>query len=137
MIVWGRPEDADLVERLGFVAEYRRGGLLLARYRGCPLTLRFPAEAAPPSAIGVELGWLPVWHVTHRYHLDPDDGRFRDESGALRFPLEKPPCGGAWLRLVADGDRDLRCEGSDAEGRLLVPAPRAGAVVECRVQSGV
>ncbi len=136
VILWGRPEDADLLERLGFVADYRRGGLLIARYGGCPLTLRFPADASPPAPVGVELGWLPAWHVTHRYHLDPGDARFRDASGDLRFPLEKPPCGGAWLRLVGGGDGDLRCEGSDAEGRLLVPAPRSTPVIDCRVDGG-
>lgn len=138
VILWGEPADADLLERLGFEPEFRRGGLLIARFRGCPLTLRFPADAPPPSEVTVELGWLPAWHVTHRYRLDPTAPRFRDDSGDLAFPLAKPPCGGAWLRLSASGPDApaLHCEGSDAKGRLLVPSTRATPVVECRLRPG-
>jgi hypothetical protein len=133
VILWGRPEDAERLERLGFVAEVHRGGLLIARFRGCPLTVTFPHDALPPTDARIELGWLPAWHVTHRYRIDR---RFQDASGDLALPLENPPCGGAWLRLASDSAPagSLRCEGADAEGRLLIPSTVATPVVECRLQ---
>jgi hypothetical protein len=132
VILWGRPEDAERLIGLGYEPQFRRGGLLLARFRGCPLTLHFPATAPPPAGAVVELGWLPVWHVTHRYAVDklPPDA-----SGRRAMPLATPPCGGVWLRLVdAAGAGSFECEGADAEGRLHVASIRATPEVECRVR---
>ena len=64
VILWGRPEDARVLLELGYQADFQRGGLLLARFHGCPLSLTFPPEALPPRGTRVELGWLPAWHVT-------------------------------------------------------------------------
>jgi hypothetical protein len=132
VILWGSPEDAAALERLGFVPEFRGGGLLLARFRGCPLTVTFPGDSLPPEDAHIELGWLPAWHVTHRY---PVDRRFQAPDGALALPLQNPPCGGAWLRLASDStpERTLHCDGADREGRLLIPSTRATPVVECRL----
>jgi len=126
VILWGRPDDAELLESLGFVADFRRGGLLLARFRGCPLTVTFPGNALPPDDTRIELGWLPAWHVTHRYRVERRPV----------VPLENPPCGGAWLRLASASapEAGLRCEGADEQGRLLIPSTRATPVVECRLR---
>jgi hypothetical protein len=134
VILWGRPEDARVLLELGYEADFQRGGLLLARFRGCPLTLTFPPEALPPRGTRIELGWLPAWHVTHRYRIDP---RRREADGSLTLPLETPPCGGVWLRLASEaGAADaLECAGADVQGRLLIPSTRATPVVECRPAS--
>jgi hypothetical protein len=132
VILWGRPEDAELLIRLGYEPEFRRGGLLLARFRGCPLTVTFPAATPPPPVAGVELGWLPVWHVTHRYAIDKIAP---DASGRRAVSLATTPCAGAWLRLVdAAGESSIECEGADAEGRLRVASVRTTPEVECRVR---
>jgi hypothetical protein len=135
VILWGRPEDADLLIDLGYEPEFHRGGLLIARFRGCPFTVTFPAAAPPPTGTVVEVGWLPAWHVTHRYAVDklPPDA-----SGRRVMPLATPPCGGVWFRLAdAGGTSALECEGADAEGRVLVASTRETPEVECRVRPRV
>jgi hypothetical protein len=128
VILWGTPEDAQHLLELGFAADWQRGGLLLARFRGCPLTVRFPAGSPVKGSTVVELGWHPAWHVTHRYALG---GARREADGSLTLPLRQTPCGAVWLRFQ-DGGRV--CEGADAEGRLLVASTTATPEVECRVQ---
>ena len=131
VILWGRPEDADALIRLGYEPDFRRGGLLLAHFRGCPLTLTFPPASPPPPGTLVELGWLPAWHVTHRYSADKSAS---DASGRRVMPLATPPCGGVWLRLAASGAQAIECEGADAQGRLLIASTLATPQVECRVR---
>jgi hypothetical protein len=132
VILWGRPEDADRLIQLGYEPDFHRGGLLLARFRGCPLTLVFPPASAPPPGTLVELGWLPAWHVTHRYAADKS---VRDTSGRRVMPLGTPPCGGVWFRLVAPDARAIECEGADAQGRLLIASTLDAPKVECRVRT--
>jgi hypothetical protein len=131
VILWGRPEDGDRLLELGYEPDFRQGGLLLAHFRGCPLTLTFPPEALPPAGTLVELGWLPAWHVTHRYAVDKS---LRDSDGGRVMPLATPPCGGVWFRLVAPDAEAIECEGADAQGRLLIASTLATPQVECRVR---
>ncbi len=129
VILGGRPEDADQLLRLGFAADWRRGGLLIARFEGCPLELRFPPGSGLQGNTVVEIGWLPAWHVTHRYAIG---GARHEPDGWTSLPIHETPCGGVWLRFQ-DGER--ACEGADAEGRLRIASTQATPVVECRVRS--
>ena len=129
VILWGRPEDADRLLRLGFHADWRRGGLLIARFEGCPLELRFPPGSGLKGHHVVEIGWLPAWHVTHRYAIG---GARREPDGWTSLPVRETPCGGVWMRFQ-DGQR--ACEGADAQGRLRIDSTEATPVVECRVRS--
>ncbi len=127
VILFGRPDDVDWLLSLGFVPEFRKGGLALARFEGCPVTLRFPPGSDVRGRTVVEMGWLPAWHATQRYAVG---GGRHDPDGAIRLPLRETPCGALWLRLDDDG---RRCEGADAEGRLVVASSRETPVIECRV----
>jgi len=127
VILYGRPDDADWLLSLGFAPEFRAGGLALARFEGCPVTLRFPPGSDVRGQTVVEMGWLPAWHATQRYAVG---GGRHDSDGAIRLPLRETPCGGLWIRLDDDG---RRCEGADPEGRLVIQSPRRTPVVECRV----
>jgi hypothetical protein len=131
VILWGRPEDGDRLLQLGYEPDFRRGGLLLAHFRGCPLTLTFPPASLPPPGTRVELGWLPAWHVTHRYDVDKS---LRDSDGRRVMPLATPPCGGVWFRLTAPDAEAIECEGADAQGRLAIASTLATPQVECRVR---
>jgi len=126
VILWGRPDDADQLESLGFRSDWRQGGAAIAHFEGCPFTLEFPAEAEISPDATIEVGWLPSWHATHSYsaskaRLAPDGGRF--------LPLRQT-CGGLWVRLAGS---ERACQGADAEGRLLVPSTRATPRVTCRL----
>jgi hypothetical protein len=127
VILWGRPEDADHLLWLGFAPDWRRGGLAIARFEGCPLRIRF----APSSALGVAdvltLGWYPARDVTHRYDLS----RAQRAPDGARVLLVRQSCGGVWLGFERE---DIACAGADSEGRLVVREVRATPEVECRVE---
>jgi hypothetical protein len=125
VILWGRPEDVDDLLALGFDADFRRGGLAIARFRGCPLAVLFP-PGSPAAGHTLELGWLPAGTATHRFDLARAHAR---AGGGLALPLRQTPCGGVWLRF-AEGD--LACAGAGPDGRLLVPSTRLTPRVECR-----
>jgi hypothetical protein len=129
VILYGRPDDVDWLLSLGFVPEFREGGLALARFEGCPVTLRFPPGSDVREDTVVEMGWFPAWHATRRYRVGSG---WPDPDGGIRLPLRETPCGGLWFRL---DDEERRCEGADPEGHLVVASSRATPVVECRVLS--
>lgn len=127
VILYGRPEDGDWLLSLGFAPEFRAGGLVLARFEGCPVTVTFPPGSDVRGRTVVEMGWLPAWHATRRYAVG---GGRHEPDGTVRLPLRETPCGALWIRLDDEG---RACEGADAEGRLVVASSRATPVVECRV----
>jgi hypothetical protein len=128
VILLGRPDDVDWLLSLGFTADFRRGGLAVARFEGCPVTLTFPPGGAARGRTVVEIGWSPAWHATRRYAVG---GGRTDADGTVRLALRETPCGAMWLRLDDDG---RVCEGSDAQGRLLVASTRETPVVACRAR---
>lgn len=128
VILFGRPDDVEWLLSLGFAADFRRGGLAVAHFEGCPVTLAFPPGAEVRGRTVVEIGWYPAWHATRRYAVG---GGRRDPDGTLRLALRETPCGAMWLRLDDDG---RACEGADAQGRLLVASTRETPVVTCRAR---
>jgi len=134
IILWGRPEDGDLLINRGYVPEWRQGGLMIARFEGCPLALTLPASVARDGAVVVEMGWYPLWDGVRRYRVSTA-AEVRDP---IVVPLDHAPCGAVWVRVSVDTGAgreppsDVRfCEGSDSEGRLVVPSTRATPVVRC------
>jgi hypothetical protein len=125
VILYGQPEDAELMQALGFRSDWSRGGLALMHFEGCSLDLRFSASIALDTS-DVELGWLPAKDVTHRYSLSQAR---READGSLTLPVRQG-CGGLWLRFADD---EHVCEGADAEGRLLIGPRRESRSIECRV----
>jgi hypothetical protein len=139
IILWGRPEDGDLLIHRGYVPEWRQGGLMIARFEGCPLSLTLPASVTRDDALVVEMGWYPLWDGARRFRVNTDD----ETRDPVVVPIAHAPCGSVWLRVgvdaaVGDSQPEIRfCEGSDAEGRLVVPSTRATPVVHCALPERV
>ncbi len=127
VILAGRPEDADHLEWLGFEPDWRENGLVIARFRGCPLTVHFPDAASLPDDLMLEVGWYPALGVTHRYSLSRAP---LEADGSRKLPLRQS-CGGLWLRLAHPS---LVCDGADGNGRLVVPSTRKQPEIRCRVR---
>jgi hypothetical protein len=128
VILYGRDADVDELVELGFRPDFRRGGLALARFAGCPLEVRIASDAPLPDGGVLEVGWLPAWHVTHRYAL----ARAQPAGDGTRVLKLRQSCGGVWLGFAGG---ELRCRGADAAGRLSVASTRAEPVVTCRVEA--
>jgi hypothetical protein len=127
VIFHGRPQDVDHLLWLGFAADWRRAGTAIARFVGCPLSVRFPPGSGLADTDVLELGWYPAHGVTHRYDL----ARARREpDGGLLLPVRQS-CGAVWLRFEAP---EFHCQGAGPARRLVIPEVRAAPEVECRVQ---
>jgi hypothetical protein len=149
VILWGLPADAELLLDRGYVADWRRDGLMLAHFEGCPVQLAIETENAGtgetvlPEALVVELGWYPLLESARRYELrlgsPAHEGSARE---TLRLPLRGAPCGSVWLRVGAAASRpgvpeqEWRCRGSDAEGRLIVRDTRSTPELRCSLAAG-
>ena len=138
IIFFGHPEEADLLIARGYAPDFRQGGLLIARFEGCPLSFDLPARLGSEPGNLIELGWYPLTEPARRFPLelarDRDDGR-------VRLTLQGAPCGAVWLRVrgkpqdpsnPASGIRF--CRGSDRFGKLLVPATESTPVVTCALR---
>jgi hypothetical protein len=125
VILWGRPEDAELFLHRGYVVDWRSGGLMLAHFEGCPLRLSLPEEPAPGADAFVEMGWHPLRETARRVSLARAR---RDGSGRRVLDLPRAPCGAVWLRLLAEG---RSCAGADSRGRWVVASTRDTPRVHC------
>jgi len=139
VILWGRPEDGDLLLHRGYAPLWRQGGLLIARFEGCPLTVALPFEPALRREGVVELGWYPLKEAALRVRVG---GGARTAAGRIELPIDGAPCGAVWIRLTSRAHRSGVgnappgvCDGADGEGRLVVPSTRETPVVECHFTS--
>jgi hypothetical protein len=129
VILWGKPADGELLIHRGYVPDWRRGGLLLARFEGCPLSLSLPAEPALDPGAAVEIGWYPLDETARRVGLSE---RRPEPGDRISVPIPRAPCGAVWLRVRADASgRRLACRGADDAGRLVVRSTRKTPVVRC------
>ena len=137
IIFFGTPADADAIVARGFEPVVRQDGLLVARFRGCPMELEVESRGSA-GKLRAEMGWFPALTPTWSDAADVST----EGSGGLsltRFTPADAPCGSVWLRVFADRDGDgefqaaeSRCEGSAPDGRFLVRRDKAGPV-RCRL----
>jgi hypothetical protein len=137
VILYGRAEDADLLIQRGFAVDYRNGGLLLAHFEGCPLSLELISEDDSKDGMGnllanarIEMGWFPLLEVSRRYSHSP--------GATTRIPLNGAPCGPVWLRVTGAPDAQAErgvaprtCRGADHQGRLILEDTRKTPIVRC------
>jgi hypothetical protein len=118
VILHARPGDADLIRERGFVIDFQQGGIMIARFRGCPfaLTITAPPEGAVPTA--VMAGWVPSTRPTFSVVIPAGK-----TPGTVRVP--NSPCGDVWVRVLFDVDGngeasrgDRTCLGSDTNAVL-------------------
>jgi hypothetical protein len=123
IVFYGTEADAAWLIDAGYEAEFWRGALLIAHFKGCDGTLRI--SGAPEGVrLSVGTGWGPFdrpgWFDNLPGH---------PEMEAIR--LQRLPCGSAWVRVVPS-DGALRCEHADETGTLVVRLPRSEPI-ECRL----
>jgi hypothetical protein len=119
------PEDAIqvFVDR-GYEPIRRSERLLLARFRGCPTTLRVLGRRPEPLRATVVMGWDPAWRP-----VEIEEG-----WSPSRFPAERPlrlaSCGPIRVRVAPD-DPTLACKGEDASGMLHA---EGGGTIDCELE---
>ncbi len=130
VILFGQAHDGERLLERGFEATYRADGLLLARFRGCPLAVEVDDVRHPSAAdTRIELGWYPLLEVAQQHVLSAD--------AATRLDFDRAPCGPVWLRVTrtsaspTEREAPRTCRGADASGRLVLRDSRATPVVRC------
>lgn len=134
VILWGSPADGELFVRRGYVADYRRGGLLIGRFAGCPTTIRILADRPFEHEIIVQYGWDPAHPPTGEYVIPPGS---TPAAGAYRIQPRACLCGPVWYRVALDVDgnsvpsaADRFCDDAGPQGiHLRVAAPSPSEVV--------
>jgi len=131
VIYYGPAAGARFFLARGFVADWRRGQLMIARFVGCPARMVVPPREADRDIV-LEYGWHPaegrVWHV--RIPQEATRG------APTTVPLAQSPCGPIWLRAFADRDGSSRWTAGEplCLPELEPPEPSVGerAVVTLR-----
>lgn len=114
VILVGESRDVDLFLRRGYVADWRRGSLLLARFRGCRATLGIRTSRSVRAS--VEYGWFPLADAHWERSVNVS------AASATVVPLEGSPCGDVWIRVKQETPtgKTFQCRGADREGRIMV-----------------
>lgn len=125
-IVLGHRDAHEGFARRGYVFDFARGRLGLARYRGCTLALTVRGAGAG----SLRVGWVPHEAYFHVLPLPAAAG----PDGARTVTLERGPCGAIWL-LPDHGT----CAGAGANRRavrMVDPTVEAPQAVECVIAAG-
>lgn len=132
IILQAQPADARLLERLGFVLDFQQGGMMLARFQGCPLSVTVPAVSEGTASAFLSVGWEGDPRPIYQTAL-PSDAPIRNVA------VPGTPCSNVWIRVLfdMDGDRKLSpgdrfCEGADAHALVLHPVTAGGPGFVCR-----
>ena len=134
VIFYGRPEEVAWLHARRFDIDYEKGGLAIARFHACPLTLEIePAPAGHPAAF-VEFGWTPARQAVTSLRLPAVPGA----QSARELPMQSP-CGDVWFRIFFDenGDGklsagDTACLEADESGGFGVHVEPDGSRARCR-----
>jgi hypothetical protein len=132
VILHARPGDAALLRELGFVVDFQHGGLFLARFSGCALSVTALPPAGGPVPLLISAGFVPNPRPVFATAIAA-------EAAVRPRQLTRMPCGEAWLRIVFDMDGngvlsagDRACAAANAAGIVVHrvrPAPDENSVV--------
>jgi hypothetical protein len=136
VILYGSPADVEGVERRGYVADVKQGGLFIGRFTGCPM--RLSVIGAPAGAkVRSELGWFPAlaatWSEQKVAAAAVAAGSGELAATEVTFAPTGAPCGAVWVRAYADANGSGRwekgeavCRGAGPEGFIVVERREAG-----------
>jgi len=140
-VVGGRPSDFAVFNERGYVTEYERSSLFIARYEGCPTELVLSPGALARESVFYEYGLFSKTQLnpeprTLARHVIKRDTPVVGEK--VHVPLAGRPCGEIWVRVFWDADGsstftpgDRTCENAHWEGRLRANVNRDHPTVSC------
>lgn len=124
VILWGSDDDVEALLGMGYEADHRSPGLVIARFVGCEIAVTVDGADAEAA---LTVGWYPAQQVTHRYPV----ARGRAVADGTRELRLRQSCGPIWLGF---DDPETVCEGADADGRWVIASPRESSNVVCRAR---
>ena len=137
VILWGEPQDVELLVGRGYRADFRDGGLLIARFHGCPVTIRIPSAYPPAHDIVAEYGWDDVTPAANEFLIPRGT---RPEQGEFRLDPRACLCGATWYRVALDRDDtgtaspgDRFCAGARPDGVVALRAGEKASESVCQL----
>jgi hypothetical protein len=134
VIFYGEPSDVPQLRARGFELDFERGGLAIARFVGCPLTVSVEPAPTEDGPKRVEAHWSPFAPPVVSVILPR-----AAQPAPATVEIPRSPCGEVWVRVLYDTDGngvpsvgDRVCHGARADGFVRVAVPRGGARFECR-----
>lgn len=140
-IVGGRPDDFAVFNERGYVTEFQRSSLFIARFEGCPAELVLPPGSLERESVYYEYGLFSKTQLspeprTLARKLIPRDTPVVD--GKVHVRIAGRPCGEIWVRVFWDADAsstfttgDRTCENAHWQGRLRANVSRDRPTVSC------
>jgi hypothetical protein len=132
VIVSGNEADLLVVSKRGFDIDFQNASTLIARFRGCPATLRLPEHL--PHPLLVSFGWYPSLRPSKEL-------RVASSGQPLSIDLQGTPCGKIWLRVVLDTDHSGQVSAGDAvcldaaqDGIFLAKLGPTPTNIDCRLR---
>lgn len=130
VIWWGRPEDHERWRARGYATDWQRGGLMVARFVGCPADLEVELEeGAEPPGIVVDYGWVGGAEV-------PFAARALAPRDRVQLRLDYAPCGGVWFKPRSMGAHlRWRCAAEVARDRFVAYLHAPATTLSCRASA--
>jgi hypothetical protein len=133
VILVGKPQDADAMLARGFVEDWRRGGVLISHFVGCPSRVRLQSAGPLAHTTRLSFGWFPSMQA---------QWALPDGAHTTTVDLPGAPCGTVWVRAFVDQDEsgelsagDLVCEHAAPNGIVLMRLSQAAPTVDCPLVS--
>ena len=136
VILYGEHQDTATLIARGYEADFHQDGpanrsLAIARFRGCPFTVRFAPHPSTAPLV-VECGYSFEQAPSGKWLVG--DGSTREIEAARCL------CGASWYRAFWDEDRsgdaspgDVFCEGADDRGMFVTDRTPTATVTCARV----
>jgi hypothetical protein len=131
LLFGARPDDEAAWLARGYLADWQKPSLLIARFRGCSLGVALPAAAARERP-RLGLGPWPIDESSVDIVIPVPSP---DAPDIVTLPLKHMMCGDMWIRVdwSADGSAGRRtCAGADREGRLRFHLAGDDGRIECQ-----
>jgi hypothetical protein len=121
-----RPDDARLLESIGYVADWQQGSLFLGKHVPCAATLALSGPAGTQPRLS--WGLAPLEQAMVDTGLPPLPP-LSERVPTVSLKLDDLACGAVWLRVSTPAGA---CAGADPSGRLQLQLSRGQApVVAC------
>jgi len=128
VIFYGRPEEVGWLRERGFIIDFERAGLAIARFHACPADLEIAPGPRGHSATILQFGWSPAAEPTFSATLPAQP----DSQEARHWSVPECPCGDVWFRVLFDNDGDGRLSAGDD----LCMEARPDGMVAARIAAG-
>lgn len=136
VILSGTRDDGDELLARGFAEDWRRGGVVVARFEGCPTRLRVRSPEVIQHPVQIAYGWYPSMEA----HWAQLFAKPSPPSSELAMDLPEAPCGDVWVRVVYDRDEsgavsggDYACERAAPDGVVLMRLQKGPSTVDCEL----